>query len=325
MQAFSLNHASGIPVKLQLKAHVKYQIMAAILRPGDQLPPLRDLAAGLGINLNTVVRALHELEDEGFVYSHQGKGVFITDEFPGQGHGAALRSLLAGVIGPAREWGMSPEEIGLALMAHGQLAKPPQAAPYRMLLVGGSRFQLRRLQGELEGALPVVVETALAEEVAEKIRAADFRAVASTLFHAADVRAHLPKGIVITLATASAEQTLQSVAHLPGGSIVAVASRDWVHAARVRRSLEVLDLGHVHFEVLAGQTPASLAPVLTAASFIIATADCREIAREALAGRTDIPLLAEPMELPADAIASLRRGLGAPPVEQRISIRSAWV
>jgi DNA-binding transcriptional regulator YhcF (GntR family) len=325
MQAFSMDHGSSIPVKMQLKAHVKYQITAGILRPGDQLPPLRDLAAGLGVHLNTVVRAVDELETEGYLYSHQGKGVFVADEFPGQGHGAALRSLLAGVLQSSRDWNMTPEELAMALMAHGQLAKPPRAAPYRLLLVSGSRPQLRRLQGELETLLPVVVETALVEELPEKVRAGDYRVAASTLFHEADLRTHLPGATRVTLAGAPALEAFASLRDLPAGSLVAIASRDWLHAARVHRSLELCGLDDLQLEAAAGHTPASLAPLLGRARAVLATPDCREIAREALGGRTNVLLLPEPIEVPSASLATIRRALGVPATEQRVHVRSAWV
>ena len=133
MQAFSLDRESGIPVKMQVKAHVKYQIATGLLYPGDQLPPLRDLAAGLGINLSTVIRTIDELIEEGYLYSHQGKGVFVADEPPGQTPGAALRSLLAGVLSPARDWGMTPEDLAMAVLAQGHLARAPQPALQRLI------------------------------------------------------------------------------------------------------------------------------------------------------------------------------------------------
>lgn len=324
VQAFSLDHESGLPIKLQLKAHIKYQAMAGILRPGDQLPPLRDLAAGLGINLNTVVRAMNELEEEGYLYSHQGKGVFITEEFPGQGHGAALRSLMAGVLSSASEWGISPEEMALALLAHGQLARPPQAAPYRLLLVAGSRSQLRRLQGELEGALPAVVVPALSDEAPERLRTGDFRVAVCTLFHEAGLKRLLPNTPLITLAGPEAHEQLASLRGLPAGATVAVAARDWLHAARIRHSLEVCGLESLRLEVAAGQTAAALAPVLCQASFVLAAHDCQELARAVLTDRP-IPVLAEPMQVAPEALSNIRKALGAPADVQRVHVRSAWV
>jgi GNAT superfamily N-acetyltransferase len=135
-----------------------------------------------------VMENFDELVTEGFLHSYQGKGVFVADEFPGQGQGAALRSLLAGVLQSARDWGMSPEEMALALIAHGGLARQPEAAPHRLLLVGGSRPQLRRLQSQLEAALPAVVVPMLTDEVEQRSRGANYANVACTLFHAAEVQ-----------------------------------------------------------------------------------------------------------------------------------------
>lgn len=326
MHAFSLDPASGISVKLQLKAQVKYQILAGLIRPGDQLPPLRDLAAGLGINLNTVVRAFRELEEEGFLFSHQGKGVFVGDSFPGQGHGAALRSLLAGVLQPARAWGIGPEELAMALMAQSQLARPPQTAAARLLLVGGARPQLRRLQGQLEATLPVVVESCLADELPEKVRSADFAVVAATLFHQADVARHLPKATLIPLAAPAETEQLAAAQALPPGSLVVVAAGDWLHAARVRRSLELQGLGHLRLEAVAPRSPADLVPLLGQAAAVLATADCLTLTAKAVqqAG-TGVPLLVESPEAPAGALAAIRRALGVAGTEPRVQVRSSWV
>jgi len=322
MQAFTLDQASGIPVKLQLKAHIKYQILAGLLRPGDQLPPLRDLAAGLGIHLNTVVRAVDDLVEEGYLYTHQGRGVFVADEFPGQGYGAALRSLLAGVLGASTGWGLGPEELALSLLAQAQLARQPQPASHRLLLVGGSRPHLKRLQAELEAQLPAIVVPVLADELPEVSRSSDFAVAAATLFHTADVRRLLPRATTIPLAPPS---LVDAFGRLSSGTAVAVASRDWLHAARVRRSLDLFGPPGLELQVTAGQTPAALAPTLRLCQSVLATADCRELAREALGGNPDVTLLTEPVDIPAEAFSALKEALGIAPEESRVHVRSAWV
>lgn len=325
MQAFSLDAESGIPVKIQLKAHTRYQIMTGLLRPGDQLPPLRDLAAGLNINLNTVVRAVSELEAEGFLYRHQGKGVFVSEEFPGQGHGAALRSLMAGVIQASRDWSISAEEMALSLIAHAQLARPPQSVPHRVLLVGGSRLQLRRLQGELEAALPAVVQTVMPEDLPDRTRSSDYKVVASTLFHVADAMQFAPRALVVPLASRTQADTYAGLGALPKGTRVAVASQDWVHGARVRRSLELAGHSHLELTLAVGRTPGALAPQLASAGLVLATADCRDIAREALPEGGELTFVAEPVEVPQEALVAMRRALGTPAPEVSLHVRSAWV
>lgn len=325
MRAFTLDPENGIPVKIQLKAHVKYQITAGLLRPGDQFPPLRDLAAGLGIHLNTVVRAMNELADEGFLYSHPGKGVFVADEFPGQGNGQALRSLLAGILQSAREWGMSPEEMALALLAQGQLARAPRSVSGPLLLVGGSRPQLRRLQAALEAALDAEVVPCLVEEVPERAQGRAFPAVAATLFHAAEAHQILPRATVVPLAGQASCRQFDSLRRLPESATVVVASRDWVHAARVRRSLEACGIGAARLEVAVGATPSAFQSALRNAAAVLATPDCRELVREALEGDLRGILLAEPVEVPSEAVAALRKALGMPLRPERVQVRSSWV
>ena len=54
-------------------------IGGSILRPGDQLPTVRQLAVDLSVNPNTVVRAYRELEFEGLIVTQQGSGTFVSD------------------------------------------------------------------------------------------------------------------------------------------------------------------------------------------------------------------------------------------------------
>src|SRR3974390_2193648 len=74
---FRLDDNSGVPVYRQIMDQVRGGIAVGALRPGDQLPTVRQLAVDLAINPNTVVRAYRELELGGMLESNQGTGTFI--------------------------------------------------------------------------------------------------------------------------------------------------------------------------------------------------------------------------------------------------------
>src|ERR1017187_6456797 len=75
---FRLDMQSGVPVYRQIIDQVHAARASGAVRPGDQLPTVRQLAVDLSINPNTVVRAYRELELTGALTTHQGTGTFIT-------------------------------------------------------------------------------------------------------------------------------------------------------------------------------------------------------------------------------------------------------
>jgi GntR family transcriptional regulator len=77
-----LDHRSGVPAYRQIIDQVLGGIAAGSLKPGDQLPTVRQLAVDLAINPNTVVRAYRELEIREVLATQQGTGTFVTDKKP---------------------------------------------------------------------------------------------------------------------------------------------------------------------------------------------------------------------------------------------------
>src|SRR6516165_7769480 len=59
---FRLDAASGVPTYLQLVHQVEHALRLGYLKPGDQLPKVRDVVAALAINPNTVLKAYRDLE-----------------------------------------------------------------------------------------------------------------------------------------------------------------------------------------------------------------------------------------------------------------------
>lgn len=74
---FRLEPASGVPTYLQLVHQVEHALRLGYLKPGDQLPKVRDVVASLAINPNTVLKAYKELETKGLTVGRPGQGTFI--------------------------------------------------------------------------------------------------------------------------------------------------------------------------------------------------------------------------------------------------------
>lgn len=102
-----------MPTYLQLVHQVEHALRLGYLKPGDQLPKVRDVVASLAINPNTVLKAYRELEYEGLVTARPGVGTFVirtlTDESLAA-HGP-LREELRAWLARARAAGLNAESI----------------------------------------------------------------------------------------------------------------------------------------------------------------------------------------------------------------------
>jgi GntR family transcriptional regulator len=74
---FRLDAASGVPTYLQLVQQVEHALRLGYLKPGDQLPKVRDVVSSLAINPNTVLKAYRELETKGLAAGRPGQGTFV--------------------------------------------------------------------------------------------------------------------------------------------------------------------------------------------------------------------------------------------------------
>jgi GntR family transcriptional regulator len=70
------------PLHEQVAGHLRRAIAEGEAGPGERMPPARDLAAVLGVNSNTVLRALRQLRDEGLLEFRRGRGVTVCGEAP---------------------------------------------------------------------------------------------------------------------------------------------------------------------------------------------------------------------------------------------------
>src|SRR5438128_2184037 len=99
MITFSLDPKSGVPIYRQIQDQVRYGIAAGKLRPGEQLPTVRQLAVDLSVNPNTVIKAYTELERQGVLTTEQGSGTYVAPQpavtLDAKNRQAKLRALCA--------------------------------------------------------------------------------------------------------------------------------------------------------------------------------------------------------------------------------------
>lgn len=69
---------SSVPIYIQIEDSINSLIAAGLLQPGDQLPTIRELAADIRVNLNTVAKAYHELDLHDVITTQRGKGTFVS-------------------------------------------------------------------------------------------------------------------------------------------------------------------------------------------------------------------------------------------------------
>lgn len=100
-------------VFIQIADRIRAEILSGAYQPGQQIPPVRQLASEAAVNPNTMQKALALLEEQGLVHSHGTVGRFITDDT------AVIDSALEQVrrntvrawLSQAKELGISTEEL----------------------------------------------------------------------------------------------------------------------------------------------------------------------------------------------------------------------
>ena len=100
--------ASAVTLHEQVAAAIRRAIADGEANAGDRLPPARDLAAVLGVNSNTVLRALRTLREEGLVEFRRGRGVTVTGVAPQR---SAVVSKARELVALARDHGYRRDEL----------------------------------------------------------------------------------------------------------------------------------------------------------------------------------------------------------------------
>ena len=113
-----LEGVGHLPIHYQIKNNLKHAVSSGHLPPNSRLPSVRDLAARLNVAANTVARAYKELQDDGLVVTHVGRGTYVTHLIDrggpragGDASQTTLRSILEPAVASAHATGFSRQQI----------------------------------------------------------------------------------------------------------------------------------------------------------------------------------------------------------------------
>ncbi|HET6878541.1 MAG TPA: GntR family transcriptional regulator [Pirellulales bacterium] len=115
---FRIDPTSRLPIYRQLGNQIREAVARGRLRPGEQLPSVRDLSRTLVINPNTVARVYTELERDGVLHTRQGLGVFVAEpkaELTKRARKERLETLLDRFLTEAVYLGFTADEVVAAV------------------------------------------------------------------------------------------------------------------------------------------------------------------------------------------------------------------
>jgi GntR family transcriptional regulator len=103
----NIDRTEPLPLHDQVAAEIRRAIAEGEAGPGERLPLVKDIAAVLGVNKNTVLRAMHILRDEGLLEFTRGRGITVT----GTPQKSAVLAEVRGLIEFARRQGYRREDV----------------------------------------------------------------------------------------------------------------------------------------------------------------------------------------------------------------------
>ena len=122
MAIVSIDTRDRTPIYAQLERGLRAAVATGRLRPGDQLPTVRQLAVDLSVNANTVARVYAELERAGVIETRRGVGSFVCGTaaraHPPRDHDRRLRAFVVRVLADASAAGFTIDDVVLALEEH---------------------------------------------------------------------------------------------------------------------------------------------------------------------------------------------------------------
>jgi GntR family transcriptional regulator len=111
----SVDLRSHVPTYVQIVERVGHLVATGVMKPGDQLPTVRQLATDLRVNFNTVARAYRLLDEAGVISTQQGRGTYVLEGLSTvqaeELRQAALEGVVRSFLNGAARMGFGPEDV----------------------------------------------------------------------------------------------------------------------------------------------------------------------------------------------------------------------
>jgi GntR family transcriptional regulator len=110
---------NGVPVYVQIRDQMLQAIGAEILRPGEQMPTMREVAVALKVDLNTVRHAYADLEETGAIVILRARGTYVAERPPpidASRQAKRVESLAQQTIATANAAGIDPRDVAEAVL-----------------------------------------------------------------------------------------------------------------------------------------------------------------------------------------------------------------
>ncbi|PYN71444.1 MAG: hypothetical protein DMD97_27590 [Candidatus Rokuibacteriota bacterium] len=282
---------SPIPIRRQLTEQLRHAIEGGGIRRDQALPSIRELAGFLGVNPNTVARAIDDLKRSGYVEARRGKGIFVAPAPPARPSPHLRESFLQDTVIRAAALGMTADDLSVGVLSLAGIRPAAVRGAVEVLLVECSPAELDFFAGQLEAHLPVRVDKVLLAELAAITRRPKqrgrWRAAVTSFCHLPQVE-HLlnGKGVpVIALLAEAHLETLHRLAQFPSGTRVGVASTTVETAHNLEHSIANAGLPNIALVGVCPAEGAALGRLVRRADVIVCSTAAAERVR-GLAGST---------------------------------------
>jgi GntR family transcriptional regulator len=221
---------SPIPIRWQLSEQLKHVIQGGGVPREQALPSIRELAGFLGINPNTVARAIEDLKQSGYVEARRGKGVFVASAPPTRPSPTPRQDFLKDAVIRGAALGMTPGDVAAGVLSVADVGLAALGGTAEVLVVECSVPELDFFARELQAHLPVRAAKVLLRNMARAVGRQRSRrqwvAAVTSFAHLPEVERRLD-GLRIPVLALLAEvhlETLQRLAQLPAGTRVGVVA-----------------------------------------------------------------------------------------------------